>query len=143
MIFPPFEYKVRLFQGQRQLFDIIRNRYVVLTPEEWVRQHLVHYLINVLNYPKGLIALEKQVPLNGLNRRFDLVCYKSDGSVFLLVECKKGGVKLSQQVFDQAFCYNTELSACHIAITNGDELMCGTLTNGKLHLSNELPQYIK
>ena len=73
-----------------------------------MRQHLVHYLINVLNYPKGLIALEKQVPLNGLNRRFDLVCYKSDGSVFLLVECKKGGVKLNQQVFDQAFCYNTE-----------------------------------
>ncbi len=141
MIFPPFDYKVRLYQGEQQIFDIIRNKYVVITPEEWVRQHLVHYLINKLNYPKGLIAVEKQVPLNGLNRRFDLVCYKRDGSVFLLVECKKSGVKLTQQVFDQAFCYNTELCAIHVAITNGNELLCGTFNDGKIVLSSALPQY--
>lgn len=141
MIFPPFEYRVRLFRGERQIFDIIRNKYVVITPEEWVRQHLLHYLINVLNYPKGLIAVEKQVVLNGLNRRFDLVCYNPDFSVSLLVECKKSGVKLTQQVFDQAFCYNTEMGACHVAITNGDELLCGAFCNGKMVLSSELPQY--
>lgn len=143
MIFPPFEYKVRLYDGQKQIFDIIRGRYVALTPEEWVRQHLVHYLIEHKSYPKGFIALERAIEINGLSRRFDLVCYKPDGSVFLLVECKKVGVGLSQSVFDQAFCYNTQLNATHIAVTNGDELICGTLANGKLQLSNELPQYIK
>lgn len=143
MIFPPFKYSVRIHNGQQQIFDVVRNKYVVITPEEWVRQHLVHYMINVLNYPKGLIALEREVELNGLNRRFDVVCYNRDGSVFLLVECKKSGVKLNQQVFDQAFCYNTVLNACYVAITNGDELICGELTGTQVLLSNSLPIYIK
>ena len=143
MIFPPFEYSVRIHNGQRQIFDVVRRKYVVITPEEWVRQHLVHYMIDVLNYPKGLIALEREVELNGLNRRFDVVCYKLDGSVFLLVECKKSGVKLEQKVFDQAFCYNTALNAYYIAITNGDELICGEIADSKVLLSNSLPVYTK
>ena len=141
MKFPPFDYKVRLFNGERQIFDVVRMKYVAITPEEWVRQHIIHYLINTLNYPKGLIAVEKLVELNGQPRRYDLACFKRDGSVLLLVECKKEGIAMNQQVFDQAFCYNTQLHADYVAITNGDEVICGKLTNNGVVIVNGLPQY--
>ena len=103
---PPFEYKVKKQNGQVWIFDSIRKRYVVLTPEEWVRQHFIHFLIERKGYPAQLIAVEKEIQVCGMKRRFDIVCYDRQATPYLIVECKAPSVSLSQVVFDQAFQYN-------------------------------------
>ena len=107
---PPFEYKVKKQNGQIWIFDMIRKRYVVLTPEEWVRQHFIHFLIENKGYPAQLIAVEKEIQVCGMKRRFDLVCYDRQANPYLIVECKAPSVALSQVVFDQAF--RVELVHC-------------------------------
>lgn len=122
---PAFDYKVKKHNGTVRIYDIIRKKYVVLTPEEWVRQHMVHYLIDSKFYPAALIAVEKEIDLYGLRRRFDLVCYDRAGIPFLIIECKAPTVPLSQKVFDQVFGYNLVMAAKYIAITNGITHYCG------------------
>lgn len=122
---PSFDYKVKKQNGTVWIFDVIRKKYVVLTPEEWVRQHMVHYLIGSKSYPAALIAVEKEIDLYGLRRRFDLVCYDRNGAPFLIIECKAPTVSLSQKVFDQVFGYNLVMAAKYIAVTNGVVHYCG------------------
>ena len=114
---PKFEYKVKKENNQYYIFDILRKKYVCLTPEEWVRQHLIHYLINN-NYPTSMIAVERELDVNGCKRRFDLVVYKQS-KPWLLVECKAPTISITQEVFEQALCYNTQLCAPFLAVTNG------------------------
>lgn len=124
---PPFEYKVKR-QGETVLiFDVIRKKFVVLTPEEWVRQHLIHYLLKVKACPPALIAVEREINLYGLARRFDLVVFDREGKPWLLVECKAPSVLLTRQVFDQAFRYNISLAAPYVAVTNGIDHYCGKI----------------
>ena len=123
---PEFEYRVKKSEGQNMIFDIIRKKYIVLTPEEWVRQHLIHFFINQCNYPPTLISVEREININGLRRRFDLVIYK-DSQPWIIVECKAPSVTLTQAVFDQVFCYNTSLQAPYIAISNGIDNICVAL----------------
>lgn len=125
---PPFEYKVKKQNGQVRIFDSIRKRYVVLTPEEWVRQHFIHFLIERKGYPAQLIAVEKEIQVCGMKRRFDIVCYDRQATPYLIVECKAPSVSLSQVVFDQAFQYNLSISARFVAITNGCEHYCGEIS---------------
>lgn len=108
---PPFEYKVKKQNGQVWIYDVIRKRYVMLTPEEWVRQHFIHFLIERKGYPAQLIAVEKEILVCGLKRRFDLVCYDRRANPYLIVECKAPSVTLSQVVFDQAFQYNLSIGS--------------------------------
>ncbi len=89
---PAFEYKVKRQSGSVMIFDIIRKKYVVLTPEEWVRQHVVHYLAEVKKVPVALIAVEREIALYGLRRRFDVVVFSRQGEPWLLVECKAPSV---------------------------------------------------
>ncbi len=124
---PPFDYKIKRLEENVLIFDIIRKKYVVLTPEEWVRQHLVHYLINVKGCSPALIAIERGIELYGLPRRFDVVVFDRSGTPWLLVECKAPSVVLSRQVFDQAFRYNITLSAPYVAVTNGVTHFCGKI----------------
>lgn len=124
---PAFDYKVRKQGGIVLIFDDIRKKFVVLTPEEWVRQHVVHYLIEVKNYPPALIAIEREIDLYGLRRRFDIVVFSREGTPWLLIECKAPAVHLNRHVFDQAFRYNITLSAPYVAVTNGVKHYCGKI----------------
>ena len=106
------------------VFDRIRRKKVLLEPEEWVRQHLVHYLIEHLNYPSGLIQLEVPVDVNHLKQRADVVAYDYDANPFLLVECKSFSVNLDQDCLGQLLRYNAKIKAPYILLTNGMEHHC-------------------
>lgn len=116
---PPFDYQVKKSAGRLWIFDVIRRRYLVLTPEEWVRQHVVHFLVDHRGYPASLVAVEREISVCGLRRRFDIVCFDRSAAPYLVVECKAPEVELSPAVFDQAFRYNLTLRARYVAVTNG------------------------
>ena len=116
--------KLRDHEGRREVFDIVRNRYVALTPEEWVRQHAIHYLHYELGYPLELIQVEGAIELNGMTRRCDIVVYDVAVRPFIIVECKKETVPLSQKVLDQACRYNLVLQVPYLWLTNGVQQVC-------------------
>jgi type I site-specific restriction endonuclease len=117
--FPPFKYRFKSTENNTAIFDVIRKKFVVLQPEEWVRQHCIHYLITEKNYPKSLINVEKELYLNGLKKRYDIVIFNKDGSLNIIVECKAPSVEISQQTFDQIARYNLVLDASFLMVTNG------------------------
>lgn len=119
--FPHFEFKLRDANNRQEIFDPIRRKYVTLTPEEWVRQHLIAYLTKIKGYPVSMIGVEKQLLLNKLPKRFDLVLFGRNANPLLLVECKAPGVAISEKTFDQAARYNILLQAEYFLITNGLE----------------------
>ena len=98
---------------------MIRKKFVVLQPEEWVRQHVVNYLIENKQYPKSHINVEKQLTINSLKKRYDVVVFNSDGSIEILVECKAPEIEINQTTFDQIARYNMNLKANYLIVTNG------------------------
>ncbi|SCX80808.1 type I restriction enzyme HsdR N-terminal domain-containing protein [Flavobacterium caeni] len=107
------------------VFDEIRKKFIVLTPEEWVRQHVVHFLLTEKKTPKSLLNVEKLLLVNGLAKRYDVVVYNPDGSIQILVECKAPHVKISQSVFDQIARYNLSMQSQFLMVTNGlDHYFC-------------------
>ncbi len=140
--FPPFDYRLKRQGDTPFIYDVIRRRFVTLTPEEWVRQHLVHYLIRHKACPFGLIALEKEIDLYGRPQRFDVVVYSRQGNPWLLVECKAPSVPLTSRVFDQAFRYNLALAAPYVAVTNGIRHHCLRLDAGAAPVFlDDFPQF--
>jgi len=121
--FPTYNFQLREDGTTRLIYDVFRRKWLVLTPEEWVRQHAAMYLID-LGYPRGLLALEKSLLLNGMKRRADIIVYDRAGLPFLLVECKSTDVKISQQTVDQAARYNLTLKVPYVFITNGLQHYC-------------------
>ena len=117
--FPKYSFKFKNSENKTWIFDIIRKKYVILGPEEWVRQHMVHYLTVTKKYPKSLINVEKQLMVGKLKKRYDIVVYNSDGSIHILVECKAPNIEVSQRVFDQIAQYNKQLNAMFLVISNG------------------------
>lgn len=117
--FPDFEFKVVKENSQIKIFDVVRNKYIVLTPEEWVRQHILHFFILEKKIPKGLIAVEKEIQYNGLAKRFDILVYTKSSQPFLMVECKAPDVEILQSVFDQVASYNKSFIADYIMVSNG------------------------
>lgn len=139
---PPFEYKVKKQNGTLMIFDVIRKKYVVLTPEEWVRQHVIHFLTEVKNYPEALMSVEREIGLYGLRRRFDVVMFDRMGHPWLLLECKAPTVGLDRHVFDQAFRYNMVLAAPYVAVTNGITHYCGRVDIKRgLVLEMDFPEF--
>jgi len=116
---PSFEYQLKNSKNKVFIFDVIRKKYIQLTPEEWVRQHWLHYLINKKHYPKSLISVEKQLLVNNLKKRTDIVIYNNLGKPHLIVECKAHTVKITQSVFDQITRYNLSLQAKYLVLSNG------------------------
>ncbi len=116
---PPYPFKITDDGGRLSLFDEIRKKNIILTPEEWVRQHFVQYLINQKHYPRSLIKLEGGVKVHSLARRSDILVYNSAGRKVLLVECKAPSVTVDQKVFDQAANYNITHKVPLLAVTNG------------------------
>ena len=117
---PVFSYKLKLGDnGMRQIYDSVRRRYVALTPEEWVRQHFLNFMINNLEYPAGLLGVEVMFSMNSLTRRVDIMAYNRLGNPLLAVECKAPGVKLTPAVFDQLAEYNMKFRLAYLVVTNG------------------------
>jgi hypothetical protein len=119
LTFPSYEFKIKNVNGRQQIFDALRRKFVALTPEEWVRQHVIRYLIEEKGFPPLLIAVEQQIEINGLKRRCDVICYNSKKEVLMIVECKAPEVKVTQEVFDQVVRYHYELKSKSILVTNG------------------------
>ncbi len=119
--FPAYGFRLKSNENSTYIFDVIRKKFVVLQPEEWVRQHVVHYLMLEKKYPKSLINVEKQLAINQLRKRYDVVVFKPDGQIDLLVECKAPEIAISQRTFDQIARYNLQLKANYLMVTNGLE----------------------
>lgn len=117
--YPDYRFRLRRSQGREQIFDIIRKKWVALTPEEWVRQHFVQYLLQTKKYPAALIAIEKQIKLGELNKRFDILVYDHQHQPWLLVECKAPSITLNDDTLHQLLRYNLALPVPHLVITNG------------------------
>ncbi|MBL0765372.1 type I restriction enzyme HsdR N-terminal domain-containing protein [Marivirga atlantica] len=138
---PPYEVKLQKMDGKIHIFDSIRKKYLVLTSEEWVRQHFLHFLIKHKSYPQGLISMESGIKYNQLQKRTDMVVRNRDLSPLLLVECKAPEVKLNDQVFRQITTYFKEFKAKYMIVTNGLEHYCFSIENGAISFKDEIPTY--
>ena len=140
---PPYPFKISDSNGQLTLFDEIRKKHLVITPEEWVRQHFVQYLINQKKYPKTLIKLEGGVKLNGMARRTDIVVFNPAGEKILMVECKAPSVAINQKVFDQVARYNITHKIGLLAVTNCLQHYYCTVdfNNHNYKFIEDLPEY--
>jgi len=118
---PTYKLRVKSKENKFAIFDIIRKKYVILTPEEWVRQHIIHYLIEDKNYPISLISVEKKLNFNKLTKRTDILVFSSNGMPDIIVECKAPTVKITQDAFDQIARYNLSLNANYLIVSNGLE----------------------
>ena len=107
--FPTYSFRFKNSENKEAIFDEIRKKFIIITPEEWVRQHVVQFLLQDKKYPKSHINVEKLLKINDLNKRYDVVVYNPDGSILILVECKAPEIKISQQTFDQIARYNLTL----------------------------------
>ncbi|MGB2129318.1 MAG: type I restriction enzyme HsdR N-terminal domain-containing protein [Flavicella sp.] len=116
---PPYNYKIKSSENKRFIFDPLRKKFIILTPEEWVRQHFVNYLTHFKNYPVSLIAIEKQLTVNDLKKRTDILIFDRYGKPNIIVECKAPKVNIDQNTFDQIARYNLKLCANYLVVTNG------------------------
>jgi hypothetical protein len=117
--FPNYTFKIKNNGNGDYIFDEIRKKYIKLTKEEWVRQNCVKFLINEKNFSPVLINIEKTIKINKLIKRYDIVVYKPDGGIKLLVECKSPEIKINQKTFDQIAIYNMNLKSELLMVTNG------------------------
>ena len=117
--FPKYSFRFKSSENKPAIFDEIRKKFILLTPEEWVRQHVIRYLLLEKKYPKSLTNVEKVIRINDLVKRYDVVVYNPDGNIFLLVECKAPHIKITQKSFDQIARYNLALKAKYLMVTNG------------------------
>lgn len=117
--FPNYPLQLKTNENKTLIFDIIRKKYVILTPEEWVRQHCIWFLIEDKKFPKSLMSVEKQLLLNNRKKRTDIICYQKQGKPFLIVECKSPTIEITQDTFDQIARYNMQLNSEYLMLTNG------------------------
>lgn len=143
--FPPYSFRFKNSQNKIAVFDEQRKKFVILTPEEWVRQHCVKFLQNEKNYPQSLINVEKQLKIAGLTKRYDIVVFEPEGGIKIIVECKAPSIKISQDTFDQIARYNMTLKAEFLMVTNGLEHFFCQLDyeNENYIFLKELPEYYR
>jgi len=141
--FKSYQLKIKNNENKQYVFDEIRKKNILLTPEEWVRQNCIQFLINEKKYPKSLISVEKKISINSLTKRYDIVVFNKDGSIILIVECKSPKVKISQNTFDQISRYNLVFKSKFLMITNGlRHYFCKIdYVNNKCSFLKELPNY--
>ena len=140
---PTYFFRIKQEKEKKYIFDEIRRRYVLLTPEEWVRQHIVKYLVNVRNFPQMLIAVEKGFQQLKRKQRYDLLIYSRNGDPLMIVECKAPTVEINQNAFDQATRYNVKHRAPYMLITNGRKHYCChlNLENKQYRFLQEIPDF--
>lgn len=141
--FPEFSFRFKNSENKISIFDVIRKKFVILQPEEWVRQHCVQYLIQVKGYPTSLINVEKELKINDLKKRYDIVVFNPDGSILIMVECKAFKIKIDQTTFDQIARYNLTLNAKYLMVTNGlNHYYCQMdFKNERYHFLKDIPQH--
>jgi len=140
---PNVALKTKSVEGTIQVFDVIRKKYFVLTPEEWVRQHFIHYLNNEKNYPMGLMGVEKMIKYNALKTRADIVLYTREGKAKMIVECKAPNIKITQDTFNQIAKYNFKLKVEYLVVTNGIQHFCCRMDyeNNKITFLDDIPTF--
>lgn len=140
---PEYYFKLKNKDGLTSIFDEFRRKWVKLTPEEWVRQHFLRYLVEELGYPFSLIALERKINVGGFSLRFDAVIYDKDASILVLLEFKAPQIKLERNVFDQANTYNTKIKAPFLMISNGNDHYFSRVDheNNHISISKILPKF--
>jgi hypothetical protein len=142
---PTYNFKLKSSENKTLIFDILRKKYMVLTPEEWVRQHFILFLMEQKRYPASLIAIEKQLTINNRKKRTDILVFDSDGKHDIIVECKAPSIKITQDTFDQIARYNLKLNAKYLIVTNGlEHFYCKLDTENKTYIFlKEVPTYKK
>lgn len=141
--FPTYQFRFKNSENKVLIFDIIRKKFVVLQPEEWVRQNCVHFLVDEKKYPKSLINVEKELKVNGLSKRYDIIVFKPNGDIHLIIECKAPKIEINQKVFDQIARYNLTLNADYLMVTNGlNHYYCQMdFENEKYQFLKDIPEY--
>jgi type I site-specific restriction endonuclease len=140
---PTYFFKIKEVAGKKYIFDEVRRRFVTMTPEEWVRQHMIKFLNLDRRYPISLFAIEKRHLHNRMARRCDFVVYDHEGNPLMIVECKAPTVEIGQQAFDQASRYNQAYKAPFLLITNGKKHFCCRINRIKqsFEFLQEIPYY--
>ncbi|MHB1177736.1 MAG: type I restriction enzyme HsdR N-terminal domain-containing protein [Daejeonella sp.] len=140
---PRYAFRLKQENNITCIFDEIRKKFLVLTPEEWVRQHFVQFLIKEKKYPRSLIKMEGGLKLNSLQKRSDILLFNNSGEKIMLVECKAPSVKISQETFDQVARYNFIHRVKYVVVSNGLKHFCSEIDfeKGSYNFLNELPEY--
>lgn len=139
--FPEPSFNLKTEQGKQMIFDVFRKKYVVLTPEEWVRQNVLSALVQTAQYPQGLISVEKMLLINNMRKRYDAVIYDHDRRPWMLLEFKASLIDLNDQALSQTLNYYKMLQCPYFMISNGQQTFCAANENGSLHWLQALPVY--
>jgi hypothetical protein len=138
--YPHFDFRIREEDEKEWIFDEFRKQWVRLTPEEWVRQNTLQYLVQVKKYPASLIAVEKEIALGELRKRFDILVYR-DARPWMIIECKETHVSMDEPALKQVLNYNITLQTPFLVITNGSDIFGFALQNGTMEQIHELPDF--
>lgn len=138
IVYPEQNFKMKDEDGKQLIFDEFRKLWVRLTPEEWVRQNFLQYLVQVKNYPASLVAVEAEIKLNDLKKRCDIIVYK-ESKPWMIIECKEMNEPLNESVLQQVLRYNISIPSVYIVITNGSYTNAWLLQEGKAEQLMELP----
>lgn len=138
--YPSYPFKIETREDKEYIFDPLRKKWVRLTPEEWVRQNFLQYLLQVMHYPASLIAIEKEIQMGELKKRFDILVYKNDHP-WLLIECKEMNVPINESVMQQLLRYQTTVQANYLIVTNGNETRGIGKENNQFTTLDTIPSY--
>jgi hypothetical protein len=138
--YPSYPFKIETREDKEYIFDPLRRKWVRLTPEEWVRQNFLQYLLQVMHYPAALIAIEKEIQMGELKKRFDILVYKNDHP-WLLIECKEMNVPINESVMQQLLRYQTTVQADYLIVTNGNETRGIGKENNQFTTLDTIPSY--
>ena len=139
--YPAPSFKIKEEKEQHYVFDAFRKTWLLLTEEEWVRQNFVQYLVQSMQYPQALIAIEKELELNGLKKRFDILVYDQQHMPWMLIECKAPSVLINDKTFEQVLRYHISIPTSFLVITNGQTTYAWQKENGNLQLLEKLPEW--
>lgn len=138
--YPTHDFRIQEKDGTETIFDEFRKRWVTLTPEEWVRQNTLQYLTQIKQYPPSLIAIEKEIWLSDIKKRFDILVYRNSRP-WMVIECKEMNVPISEQVLRQALQYNIALKTQFLVITNGVNIYVFFLEEGNAEMMDAFPEW--
>ena len=138
--YPLHDFRIKEEAGKEWIFDEFRKAWVWLSPEEWVRQNILQYLVKVKNYPVALIAVEKEIKLGELKKRFDILVYK-EAKPWMIVECKEGNIALTENVLKQVLNYHISLPTEYLIITNGTHTMGFVIKGNEMNSMEDFPEY--